>query len=122
MSALDDVLAQFTVELGMGSDPIDTDAPVVFRFERSGRLFVERRGERILVYLEAPAPAQGHQTLVAALAACDIGQRRAMPVRAGLTTDDRLVFGVVLQDRDFTLQALHAALTLLIRLHAEVTA
>jgi type III secretion system chaperone SycN len=120
VNALDDVLAQFAAELGLGPFARDGDAPAVFRFERSGRLFVERRGERILVYLEGAEPVRGGGPLVAALTACAVGRQRDQTVRAGLTGDDRLVFGVRFGDDEFTLQALHRALDLLITAHAEV--
>jgi type III secretion system chaperone SycN len=120
VNALADVLAQFTAELGMGPAPADPDQPAIFRFERNGRLFLEQQGERILVYLEGPERARDSRALRAALAACDVRQRRPLPVRAGLTADDRLVFGIAFEDNDFTLQALHAALDLLMKLHADV--
>jgi len=120
VNALEDVLAQFTAELGMDPVPLERDLPVVFRFEHNGRLFLEPRGERILVYLEAPDPVRGPRAHMAALAACDLRHRHPFPVRAGLTADDRLVFGVVFEDNQFTLQALHAGIDLLIKLHVEV--
>jgi type III secretion system chaperone SycN len=120
VSALEDVLAEFTAELGMEPVAIEEGRPAVFRFERSGRLFLERRNERILVYLEGPEPVRERRQLVAALAACDLRHRRPLAVRAGLSAPDRLVFGVVFEDDGFTLQALHAALDLLMMLHREV--
>jgi type III secretion system chaperone SycN len=122
VNALEDVVAQFAAELGMGRVAVDAAAPAVFRFERSGRLFVEPRDARILVYLEGQEPVRDRRELIAALAACALQHRWAMPVRPGLAANDRLVFGVALEERDFTLPALHDALDLLIRVHTSVAA
>lgn len=122
MSAFEDVLAEFTAELGMDPVAPEPGRPAVFRFERSGRLFLEQRGERVLVYLEGPEPARSARALVGALAACDVRHRRRPTVRAGLSRDDQLVFGVAFEDNEFTLQALHVALELLMKLHTDVLA
>lgn len=120
MNALEAVLPEFTAELGMGEVAIAPDQPAVFRFERSGRLFVEQRGERILVYLEAPDPVDDPKALIRALAACDLRHRRPQPVRAALTGDDRPVFGIAFQEDEFTLQSLHQAIELLMAMHDDL--
>ena len=117
---MDDVLAQFAAEIGMAMQPREPEMPAVFRFESSGRLFIEERGERVLVYLEGPTMVSDGHAMLSALASCTVERRHEMPVRVGLTSDDHLVFGIVLQDAEFTLQALHAALEQLKQHHADL--
>ena len=122
MSALEGVVSELAAEIGVGPMPIEPGMPAVFRLERSGRLFIEARDRRILVYLELPEPVRGGRQLEAALAACDPRRRPALPLRAGLTGDDRLVLGVTFEEPAFTLQALHKAIELLVRLQVELGA
>jgi type III secretion system chaperone SycN len=117
-----DVLAAFAAEIGTAPPTLTDGAPVAFRFERSGRLFVEARDERILVYLEYPEPVRAPAPLVGALAACDPRRPRAFPMRAGLSADDRLVMGVVVEEQAFTLPALHQIIEQLMQAEGEIFA
>ena len=122
MSTIGDVLAEFAAEIGTTPPEPADDKPVVFRFERSGRLFVEARDERILVYLEYPETVRDPRPLVGALAACDPRRPRAFPMRAGLSADDRLIMGVVVEERAFTLPALHQIIEQLTQAEDEIFA
>ena len=122
MSTFGDVLGAFAAEIGTAPPRLVDGAPVTFRFERSGRLFVEARGERILVYLEHPEPVRDSGPLVGALAACDPRRPRAFPMRAGLSPDDRLIMGVAIEERAFTLPTLHQIIEQLMQTQGEIFA
>lgn len=122
MSAMGDVLGAFAAEIGTAPPQLTDGAPVAFRFEHSGRLFVEARGERILVYLEYPEPVRDSAPLAGALAVCDPRRPRAFPMRAGLSADDRLIVGVVVEEQAFTLPALHQIIEQLMQAEGEIFA
>lgn len=122
MSVLGDVLGAFGAEIGTSPPALQDDRPAVFHFERSGRLFVEMRDARILVYLEYPEPVRDPRPLSSALAACDPRRAHGFPMRAGLSADDRLVMGVVVEEQAFTLPALHQIIDQLMRAEGEIFA
>ena len=95
-------------------------ARLIIHIVNSGRLFLERRAGRVLIYVESAHSTVNERQMVAALAASDMRHRYVLPVRAGLSSDDRLVFGVVCDDSDLTLQSLHTTLDQLMKLHADI--
>lgn len=121
MSYFGDTVAAFRAEIGLSERAIDDDQPAVFRFEQGERLYVERRDDQVLVYLEDPTPEASEELLIAALKVCGFRKRNAMPVRACLAGNNHLVFGLAFEDRAFDIQTLHQALNLLRDIRRQVT-
>lgn len=119
---LEEVVGAFAAEIGAGTPEIVEGSPVTFRFERSGRLFIEERDTRILVYLEFPEPVRDSRPLLGAMAACDPRRVRQFPMRAGLSANDRLVVGVTVGEQAFTLPELHRIVEQLMRAESEIMA
>jgi type III secretion system chaperone SycN len=122
VSNFTDVVQAFAAEIGTGLAELADGRPAVFRFERSGRLFLEMHGERVLVYLEFPDPVQDPRLLAKALAACDPRRALDFPMRAGLSAEDRLVVGVSVDEPSFALPLLHRVLDQLMREQGEIGA
>ena len=95
------------------------ELPLVLRFERSGDLHIERRGDAIVVYLARHVPLYRHGVAAAALQAVHPDRRLPYVVKAAFHGDETLILLARMREQDVDLPALGAITRLLTRLADE---
>lgn len=98
------------------------EPPLVFEFERSGRVHIDRAGEWVTVSLLRPMPLHRSGAAAAALAAVHPDRGLPLPVRAAFLGEETLVLLARIAERRLDLPTLDAAVGLLSGLAGEVEA
>jgi len=113
------VLAEFGDSLGLGALSWPDSGVMEIAFESRGRLFLEERGDDLLIYLtrELDAPDRMAEILRNALGLCHYRKGLPYSVHAGLRGESTLSFLVRMDAYAVTLPELERILELLTTLH-----
>jgi type III secretion system chaperone SycN len=120
MSWTETVVSEYGRSLGLSAWEFNAAGVAGLRFERLGRLFIERLEVGVLVYLTREYRHPDAELFQAALALCHWDQNPEYPVNASLEGEGNLVFSVSLSDSELDLPALERAIDSLDQLHNAV--
>ncbi len=109
---VEDTLRQFGRNMGIEDLELNARGVCCLVLERRGTVYIERRGEEILVYLARQVPYLDLPSMKTALRLCHFKNRRPLPVVAGMQDDDRLIFLTRIEAKQFTLPLLERAIQL----------
>lgn len=107
------VLNEVGISLGLPGLAFSRDNIAALQLGEADTLFFERLGEGVLMSLSRPLPPHRPDIAVQALRLCAPGRGWPLPVRAGLSRDNRLVFSLRFTERSFSVTGVSQCLTLL---------
>jgi type III secretion system chaperone SycN len=120
MSWVDNAIRDFGRGMGMEALTLNDEGLLCLDFETTGRLYIERAENAVLVYLVRMIPQHDNVNLQNALALCHYREGLSLTVNAGFGEENRLVFIARVPERDFSLSMLEKTIELLTRLHQKV--
>ena len=116
MSNIDLAISEFGQSMDMAGLKLDGDNLLSLQFASSGTLTLERFDDSLFVFLARPFDRFRGGFLEQALELCHPRHGHAFQPRAGLTTDEQLLFALRLDSRDVHLASLSQAVRFLLTL------
>ncbi len=110
---LEEVLNEVGVSLGLPGLRFSRNKIAALQLGEVDTLFFEQIGEGVLMSLSRPMAAHRPEIPENALRLCAPGQGTPLPVRPGLSRDNRLVFSVRFSEREFSVSHVSQGLSLL---------
>ena len=114
---IDSVIAQFGESMSIPDLKFNSNGVIHLTIANIGNLYIERHGEKMLIYLTEGVTYPSLTLYRKVLELCHYRENLIFPVNASFHTSGKLIFSVLLKQELVTLPAINQIIYLLSQLH-----
>ncbi len=121
MSWMDEALKAFGKQMGINNLAFNSRGVCCLVMEKSGKLFLEKGEDELIIYLERPLFHRDEEILEEILNKVHYKNTKGGTIiSAGIYSDDKLIFVTKIKRQNYSLPILEETVDRLIKLHDEV--